>query len=95
MVLGAGAVALRARDRTGRARDPALLGLVVRVTAEATARGRRVRNAVLGVWLLYPVVWLLGPEGFALVPGLPAAVAAVGLDLVLKPGVGIVLAGLE
>lgn len=47
---------------------------------------RRLRAYVVGLWLLYPVLWALGPAGFALAPALPLAWPGVALDLLLKPG---------
>ena len=50
---------------------------------------RRLRATLVALWLGYPVLWLLGPEGLALAPTLPTGAVAVGLDLLLKPGVGL------
>ncbi|MFB6281677.1 MAG: bacteriorhodopsin [Haloferacaceae archaeon] len=52
---------------------------------------RRLRAYVVGLWLLYPVLWALGPAGFALAPDLPLAWPGVALDLLLKPGTGLLL----
>ncbi|PSP63080.1 rhodopsin [Halobacteriales archaeon QH_8_64_26] len=43
-----------------------------------------LRNLLLGVWVIYPIVWLLGVEGFGLIPvGIETIVYAV-LDLTAK-----------
>lgn len=51
---------------------------------------RRLRAFLVVLWLGYPVLWALGPEGFALAPGLPTGALGVVLDLVLKPGAGLI-----
>lgn len=52
---------------------------------------RRLRAYVVGLWLVYPVLWALGPAGLALAPALPLAWPGVALDLLLKPGTGLLL----
>jgi bacteriorhodopsin len=71
-----------------------LFGPVTRAAdgTAGAARFGRVRNAVVAAMCAYPVVWVLGPEGFALAPG-PAAPAGVALDLAFKIGFGLLLAG--
>ncbi|QGA81561.1 Bacteriorhodopsin [Halomicrobium sp. LC1Hm] len=50
-----------------------------------------LRNLVLVLWLVYPVLWLVGTEGLGLV-GLPIETAAfMVLDLTAKIGFGIIL----
>jgi bacteriorhodopsin len=49
----------------------------------------RLRAYLVALWLVYPVLWALGPEGFALAPGLPTGAAAVVVDLLVKPGAGL------
>ena len=51
----------------------------------------RLRNVAVALMCAYPVVWVLGPEGFALAPG-PAVPAGVALDLAFKVGFGLLLA---
>jgi len=70
-----------------------LLGPVGRTASGTAAAGRfvRTRNFVVAAMCAYPVVWALGPEGFALAPG-PAVPAGVALDLAFKTGVGLLLA---
>jgi len=59
------------------------------LTPDPDAATRRLRGYLVALWLVYPVLWLLGPGGFALAPGLPTGAAAVGLDLLVKPGAGL------
>jgi bacteriorhodopsin len=59
------------------------------LTPDPDAPVRRLRAYLVALWLVYPVLWLLGPEGFALAPGLPTGVAAVAVDLLVKPGAGL------
>jgi bacteriorhodopsin len=68
----------------------ALLALVFGPLTPTPDRStRRLRACVVVLWLGYPVLWSLGPEGLALAPGLPIAPVAVVLDLLVKPGVGL------
>jgi bacteriorhodopsin len=62
------------------------LSRAARDSAAAPAFGR-VRNVVVALFLLYPVVWVLGAPGFALAPTLPLLPARVALDAALKIGV--------
>lgn len=58
----------------------------------ASAAGvRRVRSVLVGLWLAYPVVWVLEPAGFALASDPALAWVAVALDLALKVGGGALL----
>jgi bacteriorhodopsin len=68
----------------------ALLALVFGpLTPDPDRRTRRLRAFVVVLWLGYPVLWALGPEGFALATTLPTGAAAVVLDLLVKPGAGL------
>lgn len=68
----------------------ALLALVFGPLTPTPDRStRRLRACVVVLWLGYPVLWLLGPEGVALAPALPTGALAVGLDLLVKPGAGL------
>jgi bacteriorhodopsin len=68
----------------------ALLALVFGPLTPAPDRQtRRLRGYLVVLWLGYPVLWLLGPEGVALAPALPTGALAVGLDLLVKPGAGL------
>ncbi|WP_349770451.1 bacteriorhodopsin [Halobaculum lipolyticum] len=62
------------------------------MSGERAALFARLRNLVLVLWSLYPVVWILGTEsGFEILPlGVETAAFAV-LDLAAKVGFGIVL----
>ena len=62
------------------------------MTGERAALFSRLRNLVLVLWSLYPVVWILGTEsGLAVIPlGVETAAFAV-LDLAAKVGFGFVL----
>ncbi len=59
------------------------------LTPDPDGATRRLRAYVVVLWLVYPTLWLLGPDGFALASGLPTGVAAVVLDLLVKPGTGL------
>ncbi len=52
----------------------------------------RLRNLVIVLWLLYPVVWILGTEGtFGILPLYWETAAFMVLDLSAKVGFGVVL----
>lgn len=68
----------------------ALLALVFGPLTPAPDRGvRRLRGYLVALWLGYPLLWLLGPAGLALAPEVPTGALAVGLDLLVKPGAGL------
>ena len=68
----------------------ALLAVVFGPLTPAPDRStRRVRAALVALWLGYPALWLLGPDGVALAPELPTGPAGLVLDLLVKPGVGL------
>ncbi|MEF8819232.1 MAG: bacteriorhodopsin [Haloferacaceae archaeon] len=68
----------------------ALLALVFGpLTPDPDASTRRLRGYLVALWLGYPLLWLLGPAGLALAPDVPTGVLAVGLDLLVKPGTGL------
>ena len=68
-----------------------LLGPVSRAArGTAAAPFARLRTFVVAAMCAYPVVWILGPEGFALAPAL-AVPAGVALDLAFKIGFGLLL----
>ncbi|RXK46387.1 bacteriorhodopsin [Halorientalis pallida] len=58
-----------------------------RDSADAAPAFGRGRNVVVALFLLYPVIWVLGAPGFALAPALPLLPARVTLDAALKLGV--------
>ena len=50
-----------------------------------------LRNLLIGLWVIYPVVWLLGVEGFGLIPvGIETVIYAL-LDLSAKVGFGFLM----
>ncbi|WP_435363886.1 bacteriorhodopsin [Haloarchaeobius sp. DYHT-AS-18] len=54
----------------------------------------QLRNIVMGLWLLYPVVWLIGTEGtLGILPLYWETAAFMVLDLSAKVGFGMVLLG--
>ena len=59
------------------------------LTPDPSRRVARLRAYVVALWLVYPVLWLLGPEGVALAPGLPTGAAGLAVDLLVKPGTGL------
>jgi bacteriorhodopsin len=59
------------------------------LTPAADRQTRLLRAYLVVLWLGYPVLWLLGPEGLTLAPSLPTGALAVGLDLLVKPGAGL------
>ncbi|WP_299262356.1 bacteriorhodopsin [Halorientalis sp.] len=63
------------------------LSRAARDSADAAPAFDRARNAVVALFLLYPVVWILGAPGFALAPDLPLLPARVAIDAALKIGV--------
>jgi bacteriorhodopsin len=63
-----------------------------RLSAERASLFNRLRNLVIGLWLLYPAIWIFGTEGgielFGL--GVETALFAV-LDVAAKVGFGVIL----
>ncbi|MGB9933000.1 sensory rhodopsin II [Haloarcula amylolytica] len=51
---------------------------------------RTLRNFVVVLWLVYPVVWLLGAPGLGLMDVETASLVVVYLDVVTKVGFGII-----
>ncbi|WP_255191234.1 bacteriorhodopsin [Natronobeatus ordinarius] len=52
----------------------------------------RLRNLLIALWLLYPVVWILGTEGtFGILPLYWETAAFMALDLTAKVGFGLLL----
>lgn len=80
----------------------AFLAIVWALTTEyaATARRRngkvnklfsKMRNILIVLWFGYPILWILGPEAFQIVPlGVETAIYAI-LDLCAKVGFGLIL----
>lgn len=75
-----------------------LWSLLTEFSASARLRNRNVqslfsnlRNILIVLWLCYPIVWLIGAEGFRLITvGVETAIYAI-LDLCAKVGFGLVL----
>lgn len=73
--------------------------LVGNLTAQARAKSGEVaslfntlRNLTIGLWLLYPVVWILGTEGtIGILPLYWETAAFMVLDLSAKVGFGVIL----
>lgn len=74
-----------------------LVGVLVQVLSPLAGRRHRknpdvailfsiLRNLVVVVWLLYPLVWLVSPTGLALVGSVLAAVGFLVLDLAAAVG---------
>lgn len=51
------------------------------------------RTFVVGLFLVYPVLWVLGEPGFALAPGAWLVPARLAVDATLKIGFGLLLFG--
>jgi bacteriorhodopsin len=67
-----------------------------RLGADASARGvasefSTLRNLLVGLWCVYPVLWLVGPEGLGVVPLGVETVVYAALDLTAKVGFGYLL----
>ncbi|MFW6321500.1 MAG: bacteriorhodopsin [Halohasta sp.] len=62
-----------------------------RLSAKAQSTFTTLRNLIVFVWLVYPVWWLLGTEGLALVSLNIETAGFMVLDLVAKVGFGIIL----
>lgn len=75
-----------------------LWSLLTEFSASARLRNRNVqnlfgtlRNILIVLWLCYPIVWLIGAEGFRLITvGVETAIYAI-IDLCAKVGFGLVL----
>jgi len=64
---------------------------VNRLSGSTQSTFTTLRNLVVGIWLVYPVWWLVGTEGFSIV-GLGIETAGfMVLDLTAKVGFGIIL----
>jgi len=50
-----------------------------------------LRNLVVGIWLVYPVWWLIGTEGLGLVGIFPETAGFMVIDLTAKVGFGLIL----
>ena len=50
-----------------------------------------LRNLVVGIWLVYPVWWLIGTEGLGLVGIFPETAGFMIIDLTAKVGFGLIL----
>jgi bacteriorhodopsin len=59
--------------------------------ADVTATFKTLRLLVLVIWLVYPVWWLLGTEGFGLVTLYVETLGFAVLDITAKVGFGIIL----
>jgi bacteriorhodopsin len=61
-------------------------------SAEVSQLFGRLRNLIIVLWLLYPVVWILGTEGtIGVLPLYWETAAFMVLDLSAKVGFGVVL----
>lgn len=58
---------------------------------ETQSRFRVLRNALVVLWLAYPVLWLLGTEGAGLIPLFHETLGFMVLDVTAKVGFGFVL----
>jgi bacteriorhodopsin len=77
----------------------AILGLLLRpLSREAAQQSPEVamlfsmlRNIVIVLWALYPIVWLLGPPVIGIIPAAITLLAYLVLDLLVKIGFGVLL----
>ncbi len=59
---------------------------------QATSTFKTLRNLIVVIWAVYPVWWIVGTEGLAVLPGLGIETAGFAvLDLTAKIGFGIIL----
>lgn len=59
---------------------------------KATSKFKLLRNLIVVIWALYPVWWIVGTEGLAILPNLGVETAGFAvLDLTAKIGFGIIL----
>lgn len=80
----------------------AFLAVLIALLTEfsATARQRdikvsklfhKLRNVLVGLWFIYPIVWILGPEGVGTISVGVETIAYTILDLSAKVGFGLIL----
>jgi len=77
--------------------------LVVEAAETATHRDdvtaglyRKLRNFVIVLWLVYPVIWLLAPTGYGFMDNETASLVITYIDVVAKVGFGLIaLNGLQ
>jgi bacteriorhodopsin len=77
----------------------AVLGLLLRpLSREAAQQSPEVamlfsmlRNIVIVLWALYPIVWLLGPPVIGIIPATITLLVYLVLDLLVKIGFGVLL----
>jgi bacteriorhodopsin len=62
-----------------------------RHSAERSDKFETMRNLLAGVWTVYPVLWLVGSEGFGIVPVGVETVGYAVLDLTAKVGFGLLM----
>ncbi|GER91280.1 rhodopsin [Dictyobacter vulcani] len=72
--------------------------VLTKLMPQASLRGRfidghyrRLTTILVVLWILYPVVWALGKEGFGVIPTLAETVCYAVLDVCAKVGFGLVL----
>jgi len=68
-----------------------LSGRVTDLPEDTQSTFRTLRNLVLGVWLVYPVWWLVGTEGLGLVGIFAETAGFMVIDLTAKVGFGFIL----
>jgi len=68
-----------------------LSGRVTDLPEDTRSTFTTLRNLVVGVWLVYPVWWLIGTEGLGLVGIFPETAGFMVIDLVAKVGFGFIL----
>jgi len=72
-------------NETARERDDVTAGLY-----------RKLRNFVIVLWLVYPVIWLLAPTGYGFMDTETASLVITYIDVVAKVGFGLIaLNGLQ
>jgi bacteriorhodopsin len=77
----------------------AVFGLLVRPLSRAAAQQSpevamlfsMLRNIVIVLWVLYPIVWLLGPSVIGIIPTAITLLAYLVIDLLVKIGFGVLL----
>jgi bacteriorhodopsin len=68
-----------------------LSGRVKDLPSDTQSTFTTLRNLVVGVWLIYPVWWLIGTEGLGLVGIFPETAGFMVIDLTAKVGFGFIL----
>ncbi len=68
-----------------------LSGRVKDLPSDTQSTFTTLRNLVVGVWLVYPVWWLIGTEGLGLVGIFPETAGFMVIDLTAKVGFGFIL----